>query len=147
MLHSMREILVPQPGIKPRPLTMKFGVLIPGLPGKSLEGFLDGTIHVQLNGRRTLYQTNPWPPTPRPQRLLKLSSGFLHWPENTTDSPYNTQGLEGPPLSTICHLLPLIPSVLLKQLPTSSFSEHAKLMFASGPLQLLFLAWNPFPTP
>lgn len=59
----------------------------------------------------TLYQTNPrptpgpLPPPPPPLPLLKLSSGFLHWPENTTDPPYNTQGLEGSPLKL--HLSPL----------------------------------------
>lgn len=74
MLHSMWETSSPTRDQTHIPLTMEVRSPNPGLPGKSLGGlFLDGTIHVQLNGRQHLIRPSTPGPHPRPQRL-KLSS-------------------------------------------------------------------------
>ena len=55
--------------------------------GYILEGFLDWTTDVKLDGRQH-YLSDHIPP------LLQTSQWFLHCPETITYPPYSTQGLE-----------------------------------------------------
>ena len=108
MLHSMWDLS--SPTRDQNHVQWKFGILIPGPPGKSLGGLFrwDYTCTTEWKAAPFIRPHNPSP------SFLKLFSGFLHWPENITDPPFNTQGLEGPLLNLQLSPLATLPLSLAK---------------------------------